>query len=106
MPSGYIVEIIIIASCGAGFFLFYKFWWEKRIDRKDCIEMLRSKGIADHPESITKRYYKLQGDNLTEKEVRKLTNQYIHLNKEFFLTMYDLDKRGENDKENNNKEIK
>lgn len=57
--------------------------------------MLRSKGIADHPESITKRYYKLQGQNLSEREVRKLTNQYVHLNREFFLTMYDLVKRGE-----------
>jgi len=95
MPSGFIIEIIVIASCGAGFFLFYKLYWEKKIDRKDCIEMLRSKGIADHPESITKRYYKLQQENLSEREVRKLTNQYIHLNREFFLTMYDLVKRGE-----------
>ena len=99
MASGLIIRIIIIASCVAGFFLFYKFWWEKKIDRKDCIEMLRSKGIADHPESITKRYYKLQGDNLSEKDVRKLTNQYIHLNREFFLTMYDLvSKREEENK--------
>lgn len=96
MPSALTLIFTVIATSLGGFFLFYKLWWERRIDRKDCIDMLRSKGIADHPESITKRYYKLQGQNLSEKEVRKLTNQYVHLNREFFLTMYDLVKRSGN----------
>lgn len=87
--GGILFVIIGLASFGVGFFLFYKFYWEKKIDRKDVIDLLRSKGIHEQPETIVRNYYKTQQINKTEGEIKKLTSQYSRLQKDFFLTMYE-----------------
>lgn len=95
MPSALMLVSIVVGSCVGTFFLFYKFWWEKRIDRNEVIDLLRSKGIADKPETIVRQYYKSQQLNKSESEVKKLTKQYARLQKEFFLTMYENIHKGE-----------
>lgn len=60
--------------------------------------MLRKRAIAEKPETIVRQYYKSQQKNLTEKEVKKLTNDYIRLQKDFFFTMYDNTRRTQNEK--------
>jgi hypothetical protein len=93
--AGILFVIIGLASFGAGFVLFYKLWWEKRIDRKEVETLLRQKGIGEKPQTIVRRYYKTQGKNLTEKEVNKLTNDYTRVQKDFFLTMWENIKQRE-----------
>ena len=62
------------------------------------MELLRSNGIADRPETIVRRYYKAQGKSYSEKEVKKLTGQYMENNKDFFLTMWENIKPKDNKK--------
>ena len=88
--AGILFVIIGLASFGVGFFLFYKLYLEKIIDRRETIDLLRKNGIGDRPENLTKRYYKSQNENLDEREVRKRTNQFMRNNKEFFLRMYEV----------------
>lgn len=87
---------VLIAVAGGIFLLFYKFYWSKKIDRDEVLELLSTKGIGDRPETIVRDYYKTQGQVLQEKDVKKLTKQFIQNNKEFFLTMYDIIKKGKN----------
>lgn len=81
--------VLIGLGAGAMLAMLYKWYWSPKKDWDELYAMLRKRGIGDRPESIVKRYYKLQNRNLTEKEVRSLTKQYLFNNKEFFLTMYD-----------------
>lgn len=78
-----------IAVAGTAFILFYRFYWSIRIEKEYLVDLLRSNGIGDRPETIVKKYYKTQGRNLEEKEVRSLVKQFRHNNMEFFLTMYE-----------------
>jgi len=88
-----------IAGAGTGFILFYKFYWSHRIDREEVKEILIKAGIGDRPETIVKNYYQnIQHENLDEKKVRSLTRQFTENNKEFFLTMYDLTKKHQENK--------
>ena len=90
--------LIIMALVGVGAFtmfaLLWKFYWSPKKHWDELYEMLRKRGIGDRPENIVKSYNKLMNNNLTEKEVRKLTRQYLFSNKEFFLTMYDNIQQG------------
>ena len=90
MPSALVVNLMILGTACAILIAIYHFVISYKIDRKDTIDLLRQKGIGDRPETITKNYYKTQGENLDEKQVRKKTKEFIKNNKEFFLTMYDV----------------
>lgn len=87
-----------IVVAGVSFILYYKFYLSRKLDRKETIELLRTRGIGDRPETIVKDYYKKQGKILNEKEVRKLTNDYLSMNKDFFITMWEYNKKTEEDK--------
>ena len=88
---------LLIAIGATAFFIFYKYFWSRKIDREDVIKLLRTKGIGDRPETIVRNYYKTQGQNLEEKEVKKLTRQFEQNNKESFLTMFDVTKKSKQD---------
>lgn len=91
--AGIIFILLGIAGLGTAFILFYKLYWEKRIDRSQVEEMLTKHGIGFSPEEIVKGYYKTKGLNKSDKEVKKLTKQFISNDKEFFLTMWEQSKR-------------
>ncbi len=85
-----LVILGLVAVGGIAFmFLLWKWYLNPKNHWDELYEMLRSRGIGDRPQSIVKRFYELQHKHYTEKEIRKLTTQFLYNNKEFFLTMYD-----------------
>lgn len=71
------------------FVLLYKYYWHPKKHWDELYEMLGRRGIGDRPENIVKSYYKMKQNNLSEKEVRRLTKSFLYNDKDFFLTMYD-----------------
>lgn len=89
MTGVYVIMVLVGLGALVTMLLMYKFYWSPKKHWDELYSMLRRKGIGDRPETIVKDYYKLQHRNLSEKETRELTRQYLFNNKEFFLTMYD-----------------
>jgi len=88
--SGVLIIMGLIATVGITMFLLmYKFYWHPKKHWEELYVMLRRRGIGERPENIIKSYYKLQQRNLSEKEIRKLTKEFLFNDKDFFLTMYD-----------------
>lgn len=92
--SGVIIIMSLVGITALITFLsLYRYYWHPKKHWEELYSMLRKRGIGERPENIVKSYYKLQQKNLSEREIRKLTKEFLYNDKDFFLTMYDTTKR-------------
>lgn len=89
MASPLIIPIIIVAIVGLTGYLVYRFVIFDFICKRAVNQKLQKYNIEKTPSQIITEYYKSKGEEISNKEVRRIEKRYRQNEPEQFLAMYD-----------------
>ena len=89
MASLLIIPIIIVAVIGLTGYFVYRFVIFDFMCKRAVNQNLQKYNIKKTPSQIIQEYYKIQGKEISQKEVKMIEKQYRQNEPEQFLVMYD-----------------
>jgi len=89
MASLLIIPIIVVAVIGLTGYFVYKFMIFDFMCKRAVNQNLQKYNIKKTPSQIIQEYYKIQGKEISHKEVKMIEKQYRQNEPEQFLVMYD-----------------
>ena len=89
MASLLIIPIIIVSVVGLAGYFVYRFVIFDFMCKRAVNQNLQKYNIKKTPSQIIQEYYKIQGKEISQKEVKMIEKQYRQNEPEQFLVMYD-----------------
>jgi len=89
MASLLIIPIIVVAVIGLTGYFVYRFVIFDFMCKRAVNQNLQKYNIKKTPSQIIQEYYKIQGKEISQKEVKMIEKQYRQNEPEQFLVMYD-----------------
>ena len=89
MVSIIVIPIIIVTIAGLAGYLAYRYLISRVSSRRAVYGTLRRYNIDKTPSQIIREYYAMRGQQLSEKDIRRMENDYMRTDPDQFLSMYD-----------------